>query len=154
MNKMCAVEYWVRPEAVIECPRDLLQHQCVTITELVSYSMTNKSLNHGNNIVIHFLPGVHVPKAEGQILIENENYDTVNVTATIKGEWGTAMIVCNLSNIVFIFSCISQSHLANIEINSCGYKIAGTMNKIFEAFNFAKYTIQLFFKVIISSVSG
>ena len=61
-------EYWVRPDTVLECPQDTLQHQCVTITDLVSYS-TNSSLNRERNITIHFLPGVHTPRVGRNITI-------------------------------------------------------------------------------------
>ena len=120
------VEYWVRPDTVLECPQDTPQHQCVTVTDLISYS-TNSSLNQGRNITIHFLPGVHTPRVGGRILIENENWNTTNLTATLTGEWNggrDATIVCSWPDkrIALVFYNIVISVLTNIQIINCGYK--------------------------------
>ena len=117
------IEYWVRPDTVLECPQDTPQHQCVTVTDLVSYS-TNSSLNQGRNITIHFLPGVHTPRVGGRILIENKNWTTMNLTATVTGEQSSsgfkATIKCGLSKITFVAHQIPGLIVRNLKIINCG----------------------------------
>ena len=126
------IEYWVRPDTVLECPQDTPQHQCVTVTDLVSYS-TNSSLNQGRNITIHFLPGVHTPRVEGRILIENENWNTTNLTATLTGEQsgGTeAVLQCGLTSakIAFVFNQVFWLVLRSVKIINCGFRTGVYLN--------------------------
>ena len=58
------VKYWVRPDTMSECPHSIPQHQCVTITDLVTNS-TNTSINGGMSINVFFIAGTHVPKMDG-----------------------------------------------------------------------------------------
>ena len=114
----------MRPDTVLECPQDTPQHQCVTVTDLVSYS-TNSSLNRGRNITIHFLPGVHTPGVGGRILIENENWNTTNLTATLTGEQSgrsEAVLQCGLTSTktAFVFTQVFWLVLKNIKIINCG----------------------------------
>ena len=138
------IEYWVRPDTMLECPQDIPQHQCVTITDLVVYS-TNSSLNQGRNISIHFLPGVHTPRAEGRILIENEHWKTTNLTAIIAGEQNDeAKIQCSLAKVAFVFHHIFQSTLNNVKYDSCGYKTGVFVNTtIIKELPFIEFTSKL-----------
>ena len=117
-------EYWVRPDTVLECPQETPQHQCVTITDLVLYS-TNGSLTKGSNLTINFLPGVHTPRVEGRILIANENWNSINLTASITGKrsgGSGAVIWCSLTstNIALVFNQISHLVIRDIKITNCG----------------------------------
>ena len=123
-DEASTVEYWVRPDTVLECPQDTPQHQCVTVTDLISHS-TNSSLNQGRNITIHFLPGVHTPRVGGRILIENENWNTTNLTATLTGEQSDgqeAVIQCGLTSTktAFVFTQVFWLVLRNVKIINCG----------------------------------
>ena len=138
-SEALAIEYWVRPDTMLECPQDIPQHQCVTVTGLVSYS-TNSSLNQGRNIAVHFMPGVHTPRVGGLILIENENWNTTNLTASITGErtgGAKAVIRCGLTgtSIAFVFNQIFHLVFRDIGITNCGNKtgvrLSGDHSEIF-----------------------
>ena len=138
---------------MLECPQDTPQHQCVTVTDLISYS-TNSSLNQERNITIHFLPGVHTPRVGGRILIENENWNTTNLTATLTGEqsgWSEAVLQCGLSKIAFVIYRIFQLILINIRIHNCGFatgiSIDGSINKKFRDIRSTEYTYYLNSKI-------
>ncbi len=50
------------------------QHQCVTITDLVTNS-TDTSINGGMSINVFFIAGTHVPKTDGWIIVGNPYLD-------------------------------------------------------------------------------
>ena len=114
------IEYWVRPDTASECPPDTPQHQCVTITDLVSYSNIS-SLNHGRNISIHFLPGVHIPTVEGRIFIEKSS--AAHLSGIIKSHKPHSVtVVCSISKIALIFYHILRLQIEGITIKNCGYE--------------------------------
>ena len=92
-------------DTISACPADIPQHQCVTVSDLVSCS-TNNSLNQGRNITIHFLPGIHTPRVEGRILIAADS--NANLEVKIEGE-EKATIDCSLNRIAFIFHQVFQA---------------------------------------------
>ena len=140
------IEYWVTPDTISTCPAEIPQHQCVTVSDLVSYS-TNNSLNQGRNITIHFLPGIHTPRVEGKILIAADN--NANLEAKIEGE-EKATIDCSLNRIAFIFHQVFHAELRGLNIEKCSFKTgivihSSSMITIFEL-NVTEYTSQLYKK--------
>ncbi len=79
------VEYWVRPDTMSECSHFIPQHQCVTITDLVTNS-TDTRINGGRSINVFFIAGTHVPKMDGWIIIVGNPQVSANFTAISDGQ--------------------------------------------------------------------
>ncbi len=114
-----------------ECPHSIPQHQCVTITDLVTNS-TNTSINGGMSMSINvfFIAGTHVPKTSGWIIVGNPYFDqkvSANFTA-ISNEKNqqNAIIDCGSGHpISFVFlQLLSLTLKKNIELQNCGFKLS------------------------------
>ncbi len=123
------VEYWVRPDTMSECPHSIPQHQCVTITDLVTNS-TETSINGGMSINVFFIAGTHVPKTSGWIIVGNPYLDqkvSANFT-TISNEQNqqNAIIDCESGHpISFVFlQRLALTLKKNIELQNCGFKLS------------------------------
>ena len=138
------IEYWVTLDTTSACPADIPQHQCVTVSDLVTCS-TNNSLNQGRNITIYFLPGIHTPRVEGRILIAADS--NANLEAKIEGE-EKATIDCSLNRIAFIFHQVFQAELRGFNIEKCSFKtgIVTHGSSMITEFNVTEYTSQLYKK--------
>ncbi len=122
------VEYWVRPDTMSECPHSIPQHQCVTITDLVTNS-TNTSINGGMSINVFFIAGTHVPKTDGWIIVGNPYLDqkvSANFTAISNRQNQNAIIACESGHTIsFVFFQLRSLTLKkNIELQNCGLKIS------------------------------
>ncbi len=123
------VEYWVRPDTMSECPHSIPQHQCVTITDLVTNS-TDTSINGGMSINVFFIAGTHVPKTSGWIVVGNPYLDqkvSANFTAISDGQnQQNAIINCESGYpISFVFlQLLSLTFKKNIELQNCGFKLS------------------------------
>ena len=119
---------------MLECPHSIPQHQCVTITDLVTNS-TDTSINGGMSINVFFIAGTHVPKTSGWIVVGNPYLDqnvSANFIAISDGQnQQNAIIDCESGHpISFVFlQLLSLTIKKNIELQNCGYKIS--FKKIF-----------------------
>ncbi|XP_064399501.1 uncharacterized protein LOC135345963 [Halichondria panicea] len=132
-----AIEYWVRPDTMSVCPHSIPQDQCVTISDLVSNATTgNASINGNRNITLNFLPGIHIPRESGWIIIgELNGKDSdvdVHVSAVVTGlpaqfnvsQGGVEQVLIDCAQgfaISFLFFRVSSLSLKHFEIQNCGY---------------------------------
>ncbi len=109
-----------------ECPHSIPQHQCVTITYLVTNS-TNTSINGGMSINVFFIAGTHVPKTAGFIIVGNPYLDqkvSANFTAISNGL--NQLIDCESGHTIsFVFLQLRSLTLKkNMELQNCGFKLS------------------------------
>ncbi len=144
-----AVEYWVRPDNMLSCPSSIPPHaQCVTITDLVTDS-TNTSFNNGVSVTVVFLPGTHVPKKSGFIVVGNL-YTNQGIKAIYKSTSGLkdVRIDCESSHpISLVFFRILYLTFKNIELQNCGLNV--WFNKPFKHYEYLNGTT---FSLAISNI--
>ncbi len=112
-----------------ECPHSIPQHQCVTITDLVTNS-TNTSINGGMSINVFFIAGTHVPKTDGFVIVGNPYLDqkiSAKFTAISDGQsQQKAIIDCESGHTIsFVFlQLLSLTLKKSIELQNCGFKLS------------------------------
>ncbi len=125
-----AVEYWVRPDNTSACPPSIPPtSQCVTITDLVTDS-TNTSINGGVSVNVVFLPGTHVPKKTGFVVVGYSDIDqqtaqqiTANFTNTLDQQ--NVIINCDSDHpIGFVFFLVLSLTFKSVKLQNCGFELS------------------------------
>ncbi len=119
-----AVEYWVRPDNMLACPPSIPPHQCVTITDMMSNFISKfQGINGVVSINVIFLPGIHVPKREGVLMVVETKYIYQEITVNFTGLQNVLIDCESGSSISLAFSNVLSLTVKNIKLHSCGFQL-------------------------------